>query len=237
MEGSSAANGLRLQIEGLQASRARIAAAAMAERRRIERELHDGVQQHLVAVIVNLQLARELADDRPGGRQGRARRAQRRRPPGARVGPRAGTRALPLGPSRSRAGRGRPRRRGRIRRAGARRRGSDRGVGRMPMPPSTTAASSSSPTSPSTPARTRGRRCASGRRTAPFGSRSRTTGWASTRGAARRDGGLARAADAVGALGGSLEVDAAARARARASPEASRSRRERLRVSPARRGT
>ena len=34
----------------------------MAERRRIERELHDGVQQHLVAVIVNLQLARELAD-------------------------------------------------------------------------------------------------------------------------------------------------------------------------------
>ena len=51
-----------LQIEGLQASRARIAAAAMADRRRIERELHDGVQQHLVAVIVNLQLARELAD-------------------------------------------------------------------------------------------------------------------------------------------------------------------------------
>ncbi len=62
MEGSSAANGPGLQIEGLQASRARIAAAAMADRRRIERELHDGVQQHLVAVIVNLQLARELAD-------------------------------------------------------------------------------------------------------------------------------------------------------------------------------
>jgi signal transduction histidine kinase len=62
MAGSSAANGLELQIEGLQASRARIAGAAMAERRRIERELHDGVQQHLVAVIVNLQLARELAD-------------------------------------------------------------------------------------------------------------------------------------------------------------------------------
>jgi signal transduction histidine kinase len=62
MEGSSGANGLRLQIEGLEASRTRIAAAAIAERRRIERELHDGVQQHLVAVIVNLQLARELAD-------------------------------------------------------------------------------------------------------------------------------------------------------------------------------
>src|SRR4051812_16084918 len=62
MTGSSAANGLRLQIAGLQASRARMAGAAMAERRRIERELHDGVQQHLVALIVNLQLARELAD-------------------------------------------------------------------------------------------------------------------------------------------------------------------------------
>ena len=50
------------RVEELRASRARIAAAALAERRRIERELHDVVQQHLVAVIVNLQLARELAD-------------------------------------------------------------------------------------------------------------------------------------------------------------------------------
>ena len=31
------------------------------ERRRIEGELHDGVQQHLVALVVNLQLAQELA--------------------------------------------------------------------------------------------------------------------------------------------------------------------------------
>jgi glucose-6-phosphate-specific signal transduction histidine kinase len=41
---------------------ARLTAAADAERRRIERDLHDGAQQDLVALAVNLQLARELAD-------------------------------------------------------------------------------------------------------------------------------------------------------------------------------
>ena len=39
--------------------------AAAAERRRIERDLHEGVQQHLVAFSVNLQLARELMDADP----------------------------------------------------------------------------------------------------------------------------------------------------------------------------
>lgn len=36
--------------------------AADAERRRIEHELHDGVQQHLVALAVNVQLVRQLAE-------------------------------------------------------------------------------------------------------------------------------------------------------------------------------
>lgn len=40
---------------------ARVVAAADDARRRIERELHDGVQQHLVALAVNAQLAREVA--------------------------------------------------------------------------------------------------------------------------------------------------------------------------------
>jgi signal transduction histidine kinase len=53
------------QVEELRASRARVVAAADAGRRRIERELHDGVQQHLVALIVNLQLARQLHDSDP----------------------------------------------------------------------------------------------------------------------------------------------------------------------------
>jgi signal transduction histidine kinase len=55
----------RREIDELRASRARLAATANEERRRIERDLHDGVQQHLVALAVNLQLARELADSDP----------------------------------------------------------------------------------------------------------------------------------------------------------------------------
>jgi len=50
-----------LELEALRASRARMVAAADAERRWIERELHDGVQQHLVALAVNVQLVRQLA--------------------------------------------------------------------------------------------------------------------------------------------------------------------------------
>jgi signal transduction histidine kinase len=44
----------------LLASRARIADARIDERRAFERALHDGVQQDLVALAVQLQLAREL---------------------------------------------------------------------------------------------------------------------------------------------------------------------------------
>jgi hypothetical protein len=53
------------EIEELRASRARVVEAADAERRRTERELHDGVQQNLVALAVNLQVARQLADSDP----------------------------------------------------------------------------------------------------------------------------------------------------------------------------
>ena len=49
----------------LRASRKRLVLAADADRRRIERELHEGVQQHLVALAVNLQLASRLADTDP----------------------------------------------------------------------------------------------------------------------------------------------------------------------------
>jgi len=55
---------VRRQAEELRASRSRIVATADAERRKIERNLHDGAQQHLVALAVNLRLARDfLADD------------------------------------------------------------------------------------------------------------------------------------------------------------------------------
>ena len=42
----------------MRASRARIAAAGDAERRRLERDLHDGAQQRLLALGLALQLAR-----------------------------------------------------------------------------------------------------------------------------------------------------------------------------------
>lgn len=49
----------------LQASRARGVDAAEAERRRIERDLHDGAQQRLVAVAIGLGRAKSKMDDDP----------------------------------------------------------------------------------------------------------------------------------------------------------------------------
>jgi signal transduction histidine kinase len=56
---------LRREVRELRASRERLALSADADRRRIERELHDGPQQHLVALAVNLQRARRLVDVDP----------------------------------------------------------------------------------------------------------------------------------------------------------------------------
>lgn len=50
------------EVDELRASLARVLAVADEERRRIERDLHDGAQQHLVAIAVNAQLARQLAE-------------------------------------------------------------------------------------------------------------------------------------------------------------------------------
>ena len=47
----------------LRASRARIVAAADDARRRLERDLHDGAQQHLVGLALTLRLARRKLDD------------------------------------------------------------------------------------------------------------------------------------------------------------------------------
>ena len=56
---------LRRQASELRASRSRIVATADAERRKIERNLHDGAQQHLVALAVNLRLVRDMITDDP----------------------------------------------------------------------------------------------------------------------------------------------------------------------------
>ena len=54
---------LRAQLAELRASRARIVEAADAERRRLERDLHDGAQQRLLALGLALQLLRDGSGD------------------------------------------------------------------------------------------------------------------------------------------------------------------------------
>jgi len=49
-------------VEELRASRSRIVDAGQRERRRLERDLHDGAQAQLVAIQIRLELARELSD-------------------------------------------------------------------------------------------------------------------------------------------------------------------------------
>ena len=53
---------VRRQAEELRASRTRVVAAADAARRKLERDLHDGAQQHLVALAVSVRLTRQIVD-------------------------------------------------------------------------------------------------------------------------------------------------------------------------------
>jgi signal transduction histidine kinase len=52
-------------VEDLRASRQRLVAAQDQERRRLERNIHDGAQQQLVALTVKARLARQLIDRDP----------------------------------------------------------------------------------------------------------------------------------------------------------------------------
>jgi signal transduction histidine kinase len=58
------AQAAREKLEQVRASRARIVEAGLAERRRVERDLHDGVQQHLLALAAQLTVA--MADTSDG---------------------------------------------------------------------------------------------------------------------------------------------------------------------------
>ena len=86
----------RARVEELRASQARIIEAADAARRRIERDLHDGAQQHLVALALEVRLARARAERDPHVRR-RLPGARRR---GARAGLGRAARAGPRHPSR-----------------------------------------------------------------------------------------------------------------------------------------
>jgi len=59
LENERLAAQVRAQLDEVRASRARIVEAGNAERRRIERDLHDGAQQRLVALAMRLDQARE----------------------------------------------------------------------------------------------------------------------------------------------------------------------------------
>jgi signal transduction histidine kinase len=80
LEAVSAAAGVALERERLkaelgarvvelQASRERIVAASDAERRRLERNLHDGAQQRLVAIALQLRLLKGHVGDDPSSEQ------------------------------------------------------------------------------------------------------------------------------------------------------------------------
>ena len=108
------------RLAELRASRERIVAAGDAERRRLERDLHDGAQQRLVAIALQLRLLRNRVARRPvgpGARHDRERGAQ----PLARRAARARARDPP------RRARARPRRRARV----ARDAGDGRDVGHL----------------------------------------------------------------------------------------------------------
>ncbi len=55
------------QADELQRSRLRVVTAGDIQRRRLERDLHDGAQQRLVALSMNLRIARDLARTDPEG--------------------------------------------------------------------------------------------------------------------------------------------------------------------------
>src|SRR3954469_22703596 len=59
---------LRAQLEELRASRARTVETGDAERRRLERDLHDGAQQRLVVLSLGLRLLRDQLDRNTTGR-------------------------------------------------------------------------------------------------------------------------------------------------------------------------
>ena len=65
IENQRLAAALRARIEELRASRARIVEAGDAERRRLERDLHDGAQSRLVALHLKLRLAQRRASEHP----------------------------------------------------------------------------------------------------------------------------------------------------------------------------
>ena len=56
---------LRARVDELERSRARVMEISLFERRRLERDLHDGAQQRLVALSVQIGMAQKMVADKP----------------------------------------------------------------------------------------------------------------------------------------------------------------------------
>lgn len=76
--GGQEAQRLTRELGSVRTSRASMLAAFDAERHRIERDLHDGAQQDLVALSITLGLLEHASADLPGGAAGRIRDLARR---------------------------------------------------------------------------------------------------------------------------------------------------------------
>ena len=61
---------LRAHVKELRASRARMVEAGLAERRRLERDLHDGAQQRLVSLVLGLRMIENRLDEDPASARG-----------------------------------------------------------------------------------------------------------------------------------------------------------------------
>jgi signal transduction histidine kinase len=61
---------LRARVEELERSRGRLVEVGLAERRALERNLHDGAQQHLVALALSLRMARDKVRPDPETAEG-----------------------------------------------------------------------------------------------------------------------------------------------------------------------
>ena len=82
---------LRAKLQELRGSRERMLRVGLEERRRLERNLHDGAQQRLVSIALNAAGRALEAAPGPGRRRDTARRRRR----GARIGARGAARARP----------------------------------------------------------------------------------------------------------------------------------------------
>jgi signal transduction histidine kinase len=70
LRGARLKSDLEASLGDLEDSRKRIATAADVERRRIERDLHDGAQQRLIALRMRLSLAEDLLHENPEAASG-----------------------------------------------------------------------------------------------------------------------------------------------------------------------